>query len=218
VPPKGVFGDLLETDHSINLISVPSCDACNHPATKDDVYFRDALFVTSSDSLEQRTPDAVRAAVVRSIKHAGNYFDTPISIFLRESQPGWGSVGGASTLQPVRAVRIRWDRIKRTIERTVRGLYWHHRCARVPDDFDVTILGDKERSKFGFTQAAEFREIVSSTLQGTKCIVHREAFAYSIAFAADDPSVASILLCFYGRVIFLALIGLPERPSRLALI
>jgi hypothetical protein len=47
VPPHGIFGDLLKTDHSVQLVTVPSCAACNHPESRDDAYFRDAMFVAA---------------------------------------------------------------------------------------------------------------------------------------------------------------------------
>jgi hypothetical protein len=40
---------------------------------------------------------------------------------------------------------------------------------------------------------------------------------YSIAFASDDPRMAVLTLCFYRKMIFLAVIGPPEVPTVLTL-
>ena len=84
-------------------------------------------------------------------------------------------------------------------QRTVRG-------ARVPDEFDVTIVGDKERQAFAFFQIDVFRETAQASLGGARRIVHGDVFMYSIAFASDDPRMAVLTLCFYRKVIFLAVI------------
>jgi hypothetical protein len=216
VPPRGIFGDLLNTDHSVQLVTVPSCAGCNHPESKDDTYFRDAMFVAAAMTVSG-FPGAVRDSVRRSLDCAGGEFRTPIQTFMREARQTWGVVGDSSVLQNVQAVPIRWDRITRTVERTARGLYWHHRGARVPDEFDVTIVGDKERQAFRLFQIDVFRETAQASLGGTRRIVHGGVFMYSIAFASDDPRMAVLTLCFYRKVIFLAVIGPPEVPTVLTL-
>lgn len=216
VPPAGVFGDLLDSDHSVNLITVPSCDGCNHPESKDDAHFRDALSIAASASPNELIPAAVRAAIRRSIEHAGNEFETPIRNFLRRAQEGWLALDGSMLLQRVKAIPVQWGRIRRTVERTARGLYWHHRGSRLPEGFDVTVIGDKERNTFGRFQMEIFCEVAGSALIGQKRIVHPDVFAYSIAFAHDDPRSAVILLCFYRWVIFMAIIGPAEQSSPIA--
>lgn len=66
-------------------------------------------------------------------------------------------------------------------------------------------------------QADVFRETAQASLAGTHHIVHPDAFMYSIAFASDDLRQAVLTLCFYRRVIFLAVIGPPEAPTALTL-
>ena len=215
-PPRGIFGDLLKTDHSVQLVTVPSCAHCNLSQSKDDTYFRDAMFVATAMTVDG-FPDAVRDSVRRSLESAGGEFRPPIQTFMRDARERWGVVGDSSVLRSVQAVPIRWDRIKRTVGRTARGLYWRHRGARVPNEFDVTIVGDKERDVFGFHQLDVFRDTAQASLGGTRHIVHREVFMYSIAFASDDPRMAVLTLCFYRKMIFLAVIGPPEVPTVLTL-
>jgi hypothetical protein len=162
-------------------------------------------------------PDAVRDSVRRSLDRAGGEFRTPIQTFMREARQTWGMVGDSSVLQSLQAVPIRWDRITRTVERTARGLYWHHRGARVPDEFDVTIIGDKERQAFGIFQLDVVRETAQASLSGARRIIHSDVFMYSIAFASDDLRMAVLTLCFYRKVLFFAAIGPPEVPTVLAL-
>jgi hypothetical protein len=217
VPPKGVFGDLLKTDQTVQLVTVPSCEGCNLPESEDDEHFKAAMFVAAATSVGG-FPDAVRDSLRRAVQNAErDGVRTPIQTFLREARETWGIVGGSSVVQRVQAVPVRWDRIRRTIERTARGLYWHHRGERVPAEFDVTIISDKEREDFGFMQADVFRETAQASLGGTRHVIHPEAFMYSIAFASDGLRQAVMTLCFYRKVLFLAVIGPPEAPTVLAL-
>jgi hypothetical protein len=217
VPPKGVFGDLLKTDHTVQLVTVPSCAGCNLSESKDDEHFKAAMFIAAATTVSG-FPDAVRDSVRRSIQHAASQgVRAPIQSLMRDARESWGIIDSSSIVQRVQAVPVRWDRIRRTIERTARGLYWHHRGLRVPAEFDVTIVGDKEREDFGFMQADVFRETAQASLEGTRRVVHPDAFMYSIAFASDDLRQAVMVLCFYRKVLFLAVIGAPEAPMLLAL-
>jgi hypothetical protein len=196
----------------VNLITVPSCSACNNAEADNDNYFRDALAVMASDE-NDGLPSETRQEIVRSMAKAGNRYRPPMRVFLETSKPVWRSFGDSTLLSRGHMIPVRWDRIKRTIDRTTLGLYWRHRGTLVPDGFDNTIIGDKERQGHGWYQTDLFRDMALDTLKGTRHIVHPSVFMYAANFASEDPRIGAFLLCFYKRVLFLSLVGPIEVPS-----
>lgn len=129
VPPRGLFGKSPKG----NLITVPACEKCNNSTSKDDEHFR----LLALDILASEVPAAQQAndATLRALK--------------REQAKGFRE-SVYSTLQPVQllspgglflgntfTMRVKMERLSRTIEKTVRGLFFHHKGSPVPEDYRV---------------------------------------------------------------------------------
>lgn len=214
VPPRGIFGDLESPN--VNLLTVPACADCNNPETKDDVYFRDAVYVLAV-AKETAVPLTVRAAVARSLRHASHEYVTPIGEFLRSAVPAWGVFNDSPLIQQGKAIAIAWHRVRRTAGRIVRGLYWYHKGVRVPEDLEVSIIGDKERELFQLEQFNAFSELADASLRGERKTIVPGIFSYSIAPVEGDDRYAIFLLAFYESSIFLGIVALPCKPSVLVI-
>jgi hypothetical protein len=207
VPPKGIFGDLLKSPPGVNLITVPACDKCNLGRTEDDAYFRDALYLMAQRDGETPHTEPVGSAIARAAKHAGTSHKIPIQSFLRGGFPAWRGTNGSGVLEHVTGFKVNWTRIKRVVERTARGLYWHHRNERVPDGYEVHVSGDKERDEFKYVEQVEtWGDLSLDALKGHKRHIHESAFSYGVAFATDDALSAAFSFVVYRKVLFLALV------------
>lgn len=130
----------------------------------------------------------------------------------------WRPDPKSNLTQPMYAIRVAWHRIKKTMTRIVRGLYWHHLGKKVPNDLEVMIIGDKERDAYDIPRLLIFKEITDSCLKGQRRIVVDKVFAYSVQFVAEDPRMAVFVMVFYNSEIFVALVSPPETPSPIELI
>lgn len=210
VPPRGIFAGLLGLGFDGNLITVPSCKACNNAASKDDDYFRQVM--VAMETIEGATvPSPVLDTIQRAVQRAEKEgFRTPLHALARTSRKIWVWTEGTMQARLKTAVEIEWPRVRRTALRIARGLYWHHARYRVPEDFEVTIYGEGERARFTQEQQDFWHDLAQDTLRGTKRIVHPEAFMYAINTVADDPRIATLVFVFYRKVIFLCMVSAPD--------
>lgn len=214
VPPKGIFAGLLRLGFTGNLITVPSCKACNNPESKDDDYFRQVM-VTIETIEGVKAPAPILEAIQRSVQHAEREGRrTALHALARASRKIWvlaeGAMHAQMHAQLRTAVDIDWSRVQRTILRISRGIYWHHKGYRVPDDFEIAIYGEGERAHFTQDQQNVWYELAQDTLRGTKRIVHPEAFMYAFNTVEADPRIATLVLVFYRKVIFLCMVSAPD--------
>jgi len=211
VPPKGLFAAPRP-----GLITVPVCSACHQPTSVDDEYFRTTLAFRHDvgEHPDVSKPNGVLAAALRSLERpqaAGftwAFFDTMREIPVRS--PSGLYIGTVSTYD------VDAGRICSVVERTIRGLYYHHLKKQLRDD--VAVLMDD------FTDWSRVEPtVLASAERLTGVLAHRQpqhtigqAFQYSyIAIPAQeaDDHASAWLLRFYSRVMFLGLAGPPPRQG-----
>lgn len=113
VPPRCLFSKPRPND----LVTVPCCEACNRELCKHDEYFRIAITTgIDREKFPKETADSVRA-INSLIRPASQGF---ARLLLQNYEPN--------------PSRLRYDaqRIEIALYRITRGLYFHHRKARVP--------------------------------------------------------------------------------------
>lgn len=210
IPPKGIFAGLLGVGFTENLITVPSCKACNNSESKDDEYFRQVM--VAMETIEgAKVPSPVVETIRRSVQKAEKTgFRTPLHLLARTARKVWVWAEDSSRAQLKTAVDIQWTRVRRTALRIARGLYWHHQGHRVPDDFDVELFSEGERAHFTKEQQDFWNEMAMDTMKGTTRMVHPEAFMYAINTVNGDPRIAMIVFVIYRKVIFLCMITPPD--------
>jgi hypothetical protein len=125
----------------------------------------------------------------------------------------WHADPKSNLTQPMYAIPVAWHRIRKTMERIVRGLYWHHLGTKVPDDLEVMIIGDKDRETYDLQATLVLKELTESCLRGERRVVVDKIFAYSVQFTAEDPRVCIFVMVFYHSQIFVALISPPVVPN-----
>jgi hypothetical protein len=210
VPPRGIFAGLLGIGFSGNLVTVPSCRACNNAESKDDDYFRQvmvALETIEGATVPSPVVEVIRRSVQRGEKHG---FRTPLHLLARNAHKVWVWAADSSRAQLKTAVEIEWPRVRRTALRIARGLYWHHTGHRVPDHFEVSVYSEGERASFTQEQQDFWHEMAMDTLKGIKVVVHPDAFMYAINTVSADPRIATLVFVIYRKVIFLCMVSPPD--------
>jgi hypothetical protein len=191
VPPKLLFPLPRPSD----LITVPCCRRCNQDFQRDDEYFR-AVMLLRRDIADEPEAQSVMEAFYRSLERpAGFAFGK--SIFDTMHQAEFRTSGGLFT-GPIPAFEIENARLKRTIERITRGLFFHELGFVVPDDHKTeTMLWVEEYPSFLKAMLPFFRtgDPVRKIGGGV--------FAYTYTVAPGTSSTTMWLFRFYQRAIMM---------------
>jgi hypothetical protein len=129
VPPRGLFGK----NPNYNLITVPACRECNNSTSKDDEHFRflaldiEASDVPAAQQANEATLRAIRRPQARGLREA----------FYNTLQPVELLTPGGLFVAETFTTRLNMRRLLRTVEKTIRGLFFHHRGYPVPEDYRV---------------------------------------------------------------------------------
>jgi hypothetical protein len=202
VPPENLF----PKPRPSNLVTVPSCLVCNKRFSSDDEYFRTVISLTLDpieDPRLQQIVDKALRSFTRSegVGLARSILGTIKNVELRG--PSGLYYGRADTYS------VDLERVRRTCNRIVRGLYYKEMGYRLPTD--------------AFTHSEVVRpitdpRILDSNLENIQLVANQPAksigtnlFFYKYLIAGDDPSASLWLLNFYHKILVLVL-TVPNRP------
>lgn len=196
IPPKCLFPE----DRRQNLVTVTACQTCNHQFSKDDEYFRFVVAAPAYDHNEAarriwdgeiirsvRRRPLIRAAILNTLRTVE--LRTPAGLYV-------GRTSG---------FRVDWPRVKRVVERTVRGLLWYH--------FKTAPAAGAETNTFYNPDVAPVMEILTTDLALTG--IGGDVFRYRYGQANDVPGYSMWWLCFYMRTTFMTIVA-PPREQDLA--
>ncbi len=179
IPPKGIF----PTPRPDDLITVPSCASCNQGASASDERFRASLSLhvgvdaPSTSRLWEQTLPGIRRnrALHRRLRD--------------EAEPIWLTT--PSGVIHGRKYRGRWDSDShdRTIERMIRGLYFHHYC---------DVLGNRVGVKSHWFHKLT-PDILEATAEYEQRSVGGDQFVYRFGRASDQPLHSIWLFEFHKR-------------------
>ena len=179
IPPKSIFPKPRPA-----LITVPACIKCNNAASKDDEAFR--VFLSLHVGIESPQTQALwENEALRSTRHNRRLYNyltqTAKRVALRTKS---GIIIGAATA-------IRWEGKvhDRTIEKMIRGLYFHH---------FGEILGNRVKIKVHWLRNIN-EEIYKMSTTWQKHNVGENAFIYRYCRAEDGPLHSIWLFQFYDK-------------------
>jgi hypothetical protein len=212
VPPKALF----KHPRPGNTITVPICRQCHEPTAKDDEYVR-MVFAFKADLHDHPDltgDDGVRAAALRSLSkpraqsHARAFFRTMGSAEARS--PAGLYLGRVGTYEVDR------ERVFRTLQRIVRGLFFHHTNLVLGAGWDVTLVVD-DFMDYPNMPAASKPAIQKTViaLRKTRKYEIGQVFSYHYCtFDGDgeDPRVSAWFLTFY-RLFYCFAFTSPRRST-----
>jgi hypothetical protein len=179
-PPRGAFAKPLPSD----MVAVPACDECNNGSSQRDEKFRSYL----SMHVGTDTPATKALWEKRALRGINRNRKLRREILDRTEPCYFTSRGGIITGA---GHRFLWDSSAHdaVIERTMRGLYFHH--------FEE-VLGDRVELRTHW-----FRELTADMLEGfdgwAEGSIGGDQFVYLYGRAAEEPLLSVWLFEFHGK-------------------
>jgi hypothetical protein len=109
------------------------------------------------------------------------------------------------------ALNVDYERVLNVVERTTKGLFYHLRGKRLPDNYNVRAYDVSmiERQEF-----ERLYDRLAPVLRASRPIsLGKRVFDCWYYFADEDPSVSVWLLVFYSKVEFLVFTTPKEQPA-----
>jgi hypothetical protein len=200
IPPKSFF----PTPRPSDLITVPSCGACNSGFQMDDDYAQKVL-LAREDVSNHPVAQRLIPKLLRSWERPrGKALPISIARTAREL-PIYTSDGVVAGKTP--AYGVSSTRMHRFVERTVRGLFFNEVGCVLPAAYDVGVVLFLER------RASVLAEIGQSLAGKSIRRIGEGAFAYCWTSAPDDANATIWLFTFYDRIAFAGLTFDPFKPA-----
>jgi hypothetical protein len=179
IPPKGIFAK----PRPQNLITVPACKKCNNAASKDDEDFRAHL----SLHVGKNTPETQalwNKGTLNSLKHNRRLLNNITSKMKKVS------IRTKEGIIYDEKYAILWsDTHDKTIERMIRGLYYHH---------FGEILGNRVIVKVQWRRSLTEKDIAIT--KGYKQYnIGGNSLIYRFARDKESSLISLWLFQFYGR-------------------
>lgn len=200
VPPKTIFAQPRPN----NLITVPACRKCNESFSKDDEYFRLKLGTNDAargnSDINRNLPGIMKSLQRREAKGLAQ-------AFLRDLIPVDVQTQSGILLGSSYAYNVNLNRIARVIKRTVRGLFYHERKERVPDDHDIAVVFEEDLREENPIVVQQFVDTIMAPLRAAPpTVIGEDTFAYRYALT-DRPPTSAWWLSFYGSMHFVAMLS-----------
>lgn len=198
VPPKGLWGKPRPTD----LVTVPSCKACNSGGSKDDEYFK-TMMIMKDKAGSHSEAAAIRDSVFRglALPEKRGFKHHVLQSMLRLPMHSAAGV----YLGHAAAFNVDLRRLNAVVERVTKGLYWHHHGReRLPHDHEVVVWSEEGLADISAEEAANLRaQLVAPCLARPENKLGRGVLRYWYA-PSDRPHVTGWLYEFYKDVRFVA--------------
>ena len=199
VPPACLFATPLPSD----LITVPSCTRCNRAFGLDDVYFRDALAISSTDSSYPPEVKSLQRAMGRSLKR--RQFRPPAAEMLRRAREVWMPLSSPIT-ERAKLIPLDERRLARAVERIVVGLHFHETGRILPKTHKPFVLHSSILKSVRPDHASSFHEIFGPLTSADWRAIGGKAFGYAFLPTTDDPDGSAWAMSFWGRVVFMSVV------------
>lgn len=178
VPPKSIF----PAPRPGNLTTVPACAGCNHGASDLDDLFKVYLSMqaTSNSDLAARL---FREKTVRTLERNQR--------LLQKLQQESTEVDVATDEGRIETrTGYLWDSVAHdsVIDRTIRGLYWHHSGVPLPNDTSLAVQWLR----------AVPEEVLSNISLFNEVVLGDDQVVYKYIIYAEDPRYSLWLFEFYG--------------------
>jgi hypothetical protein len=195
VPPKGLFAKPLPKD----LVTVPSCRPCNGDAAPDDEYFRTVMVLRWDVYERSDAAGAVQRAMRALVRPRGEGFRNGLLNKLTEI-PVFGDDG--AKVGSIRQLDVDMRRVRRVVERIVRGLYYHHKGVRLPPECRVTVNSLESFESLDVDGVTTLSDLTRWAMSAERHVSPQGVLDYRFRESVQDPVCAVWILGFYDLVPF----------------
>jgi hypothetical protein len=218
VPARGFFPKPRPTNDK--FIRVPTCGRCNRgtwidggsPISEDEEYVRSTMIAEWHAGNHPAAIALLNNEVTRSVAKRPNLGRT----FYRNIHHRNMRLDNEIVVPDVGAFELDWNRVRRVLEKIVRGLFYHEMGKRLPDDHEVvveilTMAGVGNSPKWN---DPAMQVLLAETRLNSPRRIGDGVFSYAWHASSDtsDSSVVAVL-GFYDGVYFVVAV----RPKNLKL-
>lgn len=199
VPPRCLFPEKKDLPPGVDLrkqlITVPSCDAHNSAKSHDDEYLLFALVMNLPNNVvgANHFLTKVMRAIAKNPKKIQRFTNTTVPVLVKDETTG--------NIEKTIAVRVEFQRLKRTLAMIGRATYFHHFGQRwdgkvsVHPHFTLALTEPNARdlndALYGLATSSE-ESFKTEPRHGQ----NQKVFFYQVA-TCDQRSGAIMLLHFY---------------------
>jgi hypothetical protein len=200
IPPKNLFAKPRPN----NLITVPSCYSCNKGFQLDDDYFW-MIMHTRMETGGHAELNKTKAKFITSLnrKESARYKRAILnSLFSTELVTKSGLYVGRAT-----AFRVKGKRLNRVASRIVKGLFYHEKGFRLPDDCEALAFADPLTMN---DDPEVINRMVSFMLTKPEKVIGDNVFSYRYYFHEEEEYTSAWLMVFYESMLFFGSTSLKE--------
>ncbi len=210
VPPKNLF----QSPRPSNIITVLACPSCHSGTSKDDEYFRLKLCLRD-DAGEHPKAQANWESIFRSLnrKEATGLRKS----FLADFRPVHLHTPAGLYIGSRLGYDVDMTRIRRVVERTVRGLYFTEYCKPLGLNNAVKIYANEDLQNESADVLEELNQTILLPLAAMPPkVISDNVFFYRFHIASEKPVYSVWGLSFYTHVPFLCITGIGKVSSMCA--
>ena len=196
VPPKTLFAPPRPAE----LVTVPCCEKCHRDTGKDDEYFR--IMICPREDVYKH-PEVIkgRASLQRAILDpAAKRFTN--SIFGDMKVESVYSYSGLIYLGEKPIIPVKLRRIYNVVNRSVRGLYYHHERTILPPEYIIRSIAPEGLGPMKLKGIGPPIDVINA-LKTRPSLKIGDVLEYKYKTITSNHDISVWLLKFYGRVLFL---------------
>lgn len=203
IPPKCLFAKPRPA-----LITVPCCLRCNREASKDDEYLR-LMLISKHDAGDHPEARKLWSATQRSLERAprSRFTQAFLESVMRIDMKSLGGIYLGS--RPGYNVDLR--RLDHVAGRVVKGLFFHHRRYRLPNEYEVVVYSEDGLRDAGEDGIRSLQAMVAVAKSEPPKVIGADVFKYWFVAAKDAQDATFWVLSFFDAVSFVCLTAPQDR-------
>lgn len=197
IPPKSLFAKPKPQ----NLVTVPSCLACNGGASDDDEYFR-LLCTARHDTHDHPDAKAGWSTAFRGLTKPRKVLFK--NAFLETCREVAVHTDAGVYLGQTLSFEADLRRLSRVVRRTVIGLFYHHTGSRLRDGYEAIAFAVEGLA--GTPGLADLeREIILPLWKVVPNTIGQDVFTYRFQILEEDSNASAWFMSVYQAIHFVGL-------------
>jgi len=198
VPPQCLFKGFKPSE----LIKIPACSDCNgRKKSMDDEYFATMLSFRE-DILDHVDAKPMIEAVERALENPNKekFREAILSGFrIVEVYTPEGIYAGK-----LKEYKVDLRRIKENMSFTLKGLYYHEKKERIPDDYEILIFTPENIEAMSAQHKEDCDRLINvvSLIKSNQPQTIGKVFSYWVGFDAQIPGISAWLFVFFEKLVF----------------
>jgi hypothetical protein len=196
-------GAILTATSPEASITVPACPQCHGQSrVKEDDYFRLSLSNRGKPSRQPGGP-CTQAVPIRAALASDKV--GMLRAFLKTIHLMEQATHGAAFSSNAAGAPLDMPRLNQSVQRTLRGLFYHHHQRVVPAGFETLVFEGNNLDEWPSAEKNYVKMLLKPVLAQPACTLGNGAFSYRFGYDQANPDTTCWNFVFYGRARFIGL-------------